>query len=321
MASCLDAFTSEVPETPPHQAHPQPVPEEQGNEYTNCEHCNKSIDEHTIISVVTIGDIVSYTIPTFPFISVKLQHMKYQLGSDQTVYDGYLGAEGSSLDIVSNGSVLKVCYGYENAFLVPQKEFDQSIDTTGMILLDNSAVFVIWKWEVLPFDESDTMQSMSSTDKEPEGRLGDKLQDGETVDDELEDERMSVIHALTFKCIGTTKEERYQEILAEASLHMREGKTVNVRLTPEPRNPYNSMALAFECETSKDKWERIGYMVDEVLSDVHMEMKKGTIVSVEAQWIRYITHWSRSVPAWYCGIKISKKGPWSKICLRSRSTL
>ena len=82
-----------------------------------------------------------------------------------------------------------------------------------------------------------TQSLMSSTDNEPERSVGDKLQDGETVDDELEDEQMSVIYSLTFECIGTTKEKRYQKILAKASL---EGKTVKMRLTPEPHNPYIS---------------------------------------------------------------------------------
>ena len=89
-------------------------------------------------------------------------------------------------------------------------------------------------------------------------------------------------------------------------------------MKPEPHNPYDSKAIAFECMTNEDK--RIVYMVSDVQVDVHLAINDKSIVSVEVEWIRFITHWSCSKPGWYCGITIKKKGPWSKVCLNSHST-
>ena len=83
---------------------------------------------------------------------------------------------------------------------------------------------------------------------------------------------------------------------------------------------YDSKAIAFECLV-EDTWTRVGYMVSEVLPDVHEAINNKSIVSVELDWVRFITHWSRSTPGWFCGVKIFKKGPWSKVCLGCRSTV
>ena len=45
-----------------------------------------------------------------------------------------------------------------------------------------------------------------------------------------EDEIPAITHSLTFKCIGSTKEARYQEVLALANLKIRKGETVQVKL-------------------------------------------------------------------------------------------
>ncbi len=67
------------------------------------------------------------------------------------------------------------------------------------------------------------------------------------------------------------------------------------------------------------KWSRVGYMVSYVLADVHEAVNSEKIVSVELNWIRFIIQWSRSRPGWYCGVKIFKTGPWSKVCSRCRT--
>ena len=283
-----------------------------------CENCQKAPCDHTIVLVERMGNIIPYIIPSFPFMTAKLLHIKFQVyGDDETVYDGFLGAEGAcSTTAVCEGSVLKICHGHQNAFLIPQKEFKQSIATAGLVLIDDSLVFVIWKWHVLAVDEEDEDEKMSL-------KMSDLCElEADEEEENNESNSMDVVHALTFKCIGTTKEDRYQEILVEANLQRRSGKEVHVRLTPEPSNCYDSEAIAFECRTSaENRWERIGYIVSEVLQDVHQAIRSNSIVSIYFDWIRFITHWSRSTPGWYCGIKISRVGPWSKICLKHRSSL
>ena len=284
-----------------------------------CENCQKAAYDHTIVLVENIGGITPYVIPSFPFVTVRLMHIKFQVyGEDETVYDGFLGAEEEcSVSAVHEGSVLRICHGHNNAFLINQEEFSKSIVTAGMVLIDNSLVFVIWKW--CPVFEV-------NKDNDEDVNMSCELQADKEDEDDEEDESNSVIHALTFKCIGTIKEERYQEILVAANLQRRNGEEVHVRLTPEPTNCYDSEAIAFECKTStstdsENKWERIGYMVCEVLQDVHEAIRSNSILSVQFDWIRFITHWSRSKPGWYCGIRISKVGPWSKTCLKHRSSI
>ena len=50
-------------------------------------------------------------------------------------------------------------------------------------------------------------------------------------------------------------------------------------------------------------WKTIGYVVSELLDEVHNVMDNGRIISVEFAWISYVTDW-RSGPAYFAGIII-----------------
>ena len=143
-------------------------------------------------------------------------------------------------------------------------------------------------------------------------------------DDSLDDDTKvpsdipSITHSVIFKCIGNRKEHRYQELLALAKKKINEGKTVRVNINKEPDNPVDSKAIAFTCDVT-GSWERIGYVVKEVLDEVHKAMDDGLNLKVEFDWIKYIVHLKN--PGWYTGIKITKSGEWSPSVLHSRSTL
>ena len=62
-------------------------------------------------------------------------------------------------------------------------------------------------------------------------------------------------------------------------------------------------------------------MVTEVLDAVHKELLNENITAVELEWVKFITHWFRSTPGWYCGVKITKKGLWDNNVMRCRSTI
>ena len=106
---------------------------------------------------------------------------------------------------------------------------------------------------------------------------------------------------------------------AEAALNRRDGVNVAFQISPEPLFMLKHI-ITFEC-CLNNKWERVGYMVTDVLSAVHEALHKQEIVTVELAWVKFITHWSQSSPGWYCGVKISKKGPWSNDVWRCRSTI
>ena len=102
-------------------------------------------------------------------------------------------------------------------------------------------------------------------------------------------DELSVTHTVMFKCIGSVRDMASQEVLSKASAKWSEGCVVPVRLTPEPTNPKDSKAIAFECLVS-DKWERIGYVVKEALDSVHCALSESQILSVQFDWIKYIVY-------------------------------
>lgn len=125
--------------------------------------------------------------------------------------------------------------------------------------------------------------------------------------------------SLVFKCMGTTKESRYQDTLCKASQMLDEGKNVPVRLRPEPDNPKDASAIAFDCKPEV-KWEVIGYVTRDALKPVHDALNNNLIVEVKFKWIKYITHWSKSGLGWYTGITITRNGKWPPEAVRCRST-
>ena len=129
---------------------------------------------------------------------------------------------------------------------------------------------------------------------------------------------MNITHTITFKCIGSVRDTTSQEVLSKASATWNDGCAVRVRLTPEPTNPKNSKAIAFECLVD-DRRERIGYVVREVYDSVHAALTESKIVSLQFDWIKYIAYWYRSGPGWYAGIKITRKGNWSTDVVRSKN--
>ena len=103
--------------------------------------------------------------------------------------------------------------------------------------------------------------------------------DSEAACDESRSVGANVLYSVCFKCIGTTKEQSYQDILAEAAQKKRAGINVEVRLSPEPHNPFDANLIAFEILVNAE-WKRVGYMVSEVLNAVHQALHNKEIVLV-----------------------------------------
>ena len=77
-------------------------------------------------------------------------------------------------------------------------------------------------------------------------------------------------HVIVFKCIGAVRDEGQQKALEQTFIARRNGETVPVKIEPEPTNPYDSKAIkfCFKCFVG-GMWCRIGYIVREVLDEVH----------------------------------------------------
>lgn len=167
---------------------------------------------------------------------------------------------------------------------------------------------IIWKWcWTEGTNEAGTAETQSQS--------GSEVND--STDEAAEEDQAA--HEVVFKCIGATKSRDYQIVLKKARDLIIAGHHVPVKLCPEPSNPYNSKAIAFQCNVD-GKFYRIGYVIDEIVSEVHNAMDQHAILSVEFSWIRYITEWSRSGPGFFAGIAVTKSGQWPACVVRASST-
>ena len=172
-------------------------------------------------------------------------------------------------------------------------------------------VLIIWNW--IWQDNQQSITSSSETE--------DNVQE---VSDENSDDNVAVCgdikHSVVFKCIGATKETRMQAVLASASQKIEDSEVVPVRIQPEPDNPVDARAIAFECALN-NKWERIGYVVREALEPVNDALHHDLVLEVKFSWIKYVVHWLRSGPGWYAGITITKQGYWPPEVVRCASNI
>lgn len=114
-------------------------------------------------------------------------------------------------------------------------------------------------------------------------------------------------HTVIFKCIGATRDKTCMATVIEMCQRW-QGKTIPVRMRPEPNNVKDSSAIAFDCCVD-GKWLCIGYVVPEVLDEVHDVINRQLII--EFDWIKYKSSWAYSCPGFFAGISITKRGCWS----------
>lgn len=210
-------------------------------------------------------------------------------------------------------------------------------DATKLRLLNPGEVWIVWEWEAssLPSEETESQpgswddNSDVDSDGSEDGNDSDDSDDSDVSDntDTSDDDNISSEppampvpqHTVKFKCIGDTLDISYQTTLRRARDLRNSGVNVPVRLQPEPSNPVDSKAIAFVCEVD-GKWHRIGYVVTEVLDEVHAALHGGRITSVRFAWIKYISDWTRSGPGYFTGINITRYGNWSSNVLYYSST-
>ena len=129
--------------------------------------------------------------------------------NNNTIFDGYI-RECPDL-IRPHPALVVLCSGYSNAFTIDPEEFDRSLPTDNK-KLSEGLVFVIWKWKWESGDEQE--QSSDNEDVDDPYPPSDE-EDHQDVDDKFESSL--VTHSVIFKCVGTNKCQRSQEILAEAA--------------------------------------------------------------------------------------------------------
>lgn len=118
------------------------------------------------------------------------------------------------------------------------------------------------------------------------------------------------------QCIGATRDEEQQKAVEQAYMARQRGEAVPVKIEAEPKKPYDSKAICMV----DGSWCRIGYIVREVLDEVHEAIADGHILQVRFAWVKLLLEWTLPGPGFYAGIDVAHGGEWSCICIRSAST-
>ena len=138
----------------------------------------------------------------------------------------------------------------------------------------------------------------------------------DTDGEENNSDRLSTV---VLKCIGVTRDASYQESLLSAHRLLNEGKTVPVKLVPEPTNPYDSRAICIQCEID-GKWKIVGYVVKEICDSIHQALDSNSVTSTKFAWIKYKIV-RKTGPGYYAGVEVTRKGEWPPAVMRSASTM
>ncbi len=148
---------------------------------------------------------------------------------------------------------------------------------------------------------------MSPTLFDSPTRLPTRLPPASNIMDKTE-----AVHTVTFKCIGAARAQSYQDMLLRVRDLM---EAVLVQLKPEPNNPRDKRAIAFQCNI-EDKWHTVGYVIRELLEEVHQVIQANLITEVKFKWIKFIfSRWPNSIHGFYAGIdNIITKGTMVNAC-------
>ena len=287
-----------------------------------CGLCGEDNEEHLRVMVFSTGAVIEYTVPSFPVFTVEIREMKYQFVVDDEqesndIYDGYLNTDGSTSMSLPSPALAKVCSGYKYGFFIDNEEFERS-DVPFLPAGRNlflGKVFVMWKWEWEYINTS--VNDGSITEKQEEW-----LTDEDKLDHSTEETEETINHTIVFKCVGCNKSMATQELLASVSKRIHNEQPVSIRILPEPNNPKDARAIRFECSLNEgQEWNPIGYVVQEALDSVHLALERKEMIPVTFAWVKFVMHWSSSGPGWYCGVKMTKRGLWSKEVIQCRSTI
>ncbi len=120
-------------------------------------------------------------------------------------------------------------------------------DLKNFMLFPNDKVLAIWDWrwsdcDNTPNDDDDPDEITVIPETPPEPESDNDSDITENNDSTSPDETE---HRVTFKCIGCTKEQPYQQALMHAAQLQCEGTKVKVKV--EPTNPFDAKAIQVKC--------------------------------------------------------------------------
>lgn len=156
------------------------------------------------------------------------------------------------------------------------------------------------------FDSANTEESLQQ-----EGDL--------STESDLTDAEDDMLDTVCCKCVGVTRDPSYQQALEAAYKQLEEGINVDVKLVPEPNNPYDSQAISFQCLVNQS-WKIIGYVIRELCEYIHDAIAKHSIVEARLSWVKYKVIRTTG-PGYYAAVNIIRKGQWPSIVRKCSNTI
>ena len=134
---------------------------------------------------------------------------------------------------------------------------------------------IAWEWNWIDHELDSRCADEEEEKSSDDDKAGESMETESEFSEESDDAES--VDTVTFKCIGASREVYSQEALAAAA-KMEKGEAVTVRILPEPTNPYDSNAIAFQCKVD-DSWVTNGYIVKEVLQHVHTAIQSNVLAT------------------------------------------
>lgn len=113
-------------------------------------------------------------------------------------------------------------------------------------------MFVLLEWDWVEELMEDSSSATPDNQSVGSRQLSASNSTQQLLDDMSDSDSIPAItHTVLFKCIGTDKERRYQEVSRSMCLAAKkhgEGTNVLVKLEPEPNDRYDNKAVTFICK-------------------------------------------------------------------------
>ena len=172
--------------------------------------------------------------------------------------------------------------------------------------VEHGNLLIAWEGEIEQVADPDTSDDSSSDSDPPPSPLADSGTDD-----------ASDLSMVTFKVIGVLRDPDIQTRLREIRDRQDRGEQFSVKLLPEPDNPVDPQAIRFGVNID-DSWKTIGYVVKEIVEEVHSAIRTNSILFTELAWVKYKL-WKKA-PGFYAAVNITRRGQWSLSVYRARST-
>ena len=196
------------------------------------------------------------------------------------------------------------------------EEFTKVVYVRHLRSVEPGKILVIWEGEIEQVHVANSEESSDSSN-ESRSRESNQAPTPQSESSGSDQDADVTEHSETFKVIGVLRDPDIQTLLNELIVRRDRGEHVTVRLTPEPTNVFDTRAICFEAHHN-ETWKRIGYVVREILEEVHSAINSGRIRNVEFEWVKYKL-WKKA-PGYYAAVSVTRTGPWSQSVHKARST-